>query len=570
MIALLRSLAGWIARHMAIFVLIAIALWGTARIYQAWRAVPQLRGEVAALEGQERELERIVAREMAAARQKQQRLATMEAAALGQRLRAIRAELTALDGERYGRAGLALDVLRGDTERIAGQLGAGLRVRLLQREEAVILARLRSIAGDRRAQGLASEIAALDARAAALEQQIAAIERRHPILSKAESVLVLRNLEGPWRELSRARGELRAVQARRAQAMQVQAAAQRAAQALAAVYARAQAQMLSVPPPGATLTRLIEERRAELSQNWAHRAWTAIEPVLGAALWITLLVIVVPPATKAFWFFVVAPAASRLRPITLAGDLGSEAYWGRPEAGNETSVRGSGVSRPVVLRPGDELLIKPEFLQSSMNRARIDSALVLSWSIPLGSLATGLVGLTRIRVDRRETATVSATQDLFDEVALIHVPAGSGLVFKPRGLIGVVQRVDRPARIRRVWRLGHLSAWLTLQLRFLVFEGPCTLVVKGARGVALEPADTGRRISGTATLGWSAGVGYSVRRSETFLAYLAGKQSLFNDSFEGEGGCVVYEEVPRAATGAGIFSRGLEGLGDGLMKVVGL
>jgi hypothetical protein len=230
---------------------------------------------------------------------------------------------------------------------------------------------------------------------------------------------------------------------------------------------------------------------------------------------------------------------------------------------------GSGVSRRIVLKPGEELLIKPEYLQSSMNQARIDSALVLSRAIPLGSLATGMIGLTRIRVATPQAATLSATQDMFDEVGIIDIPAGSGLVFKPSNLVGVLQPEGRPVRIRRLWRLGHASAWLTLQLRFLVFEGPCALVVKGARGVAVEPARSGRRISGAATMGWSPGLRYSVRRSETFLAYLTGKQSLFNDGFEGDGR-IVYEQMPRARSKGGMLGRGLEGVGDGLLKVLGL
>jgi hypothetical protein len=232
-------------------------------------------------------------------------------------------------------------------------------------------------------------------------------------------------------------------------------------------------------------------------------------------------------------------------------------------------MAGSGVSRRVVLEPGVELLIKPEYLQSSMNQARIDSVAVLSRAIPLGSLATGMIGLTRIRVATPQAATLSATQDMFDEVGIINIPEGTGLVFKPSNLIGVLQPEDRPVRIRRLWRLGHASAWLTLQLRFLVFEGPCALVVKGARGVAIEPAQSGRRIAGAATMGWSPGLHYSVRRSETFLAYLTGKQSLFNDGFSGDGK-IVYEQMPRAGSKGGVLGRGLEGLGDGLLKVLGL
>ncbi|MCK7502947.1 MAG: hypothetical protein MZV70_01815 [Desulfobacterales bacterium] len=32
--------------------------------------------------------------------------------------------------------------------------------------------------------------------------------------------------------------------------------------------------------------------------------------------------------------------------------------------------------------------------------------------------------------------------------------------------------MDRPMQITRHWRLGSLSAWLTLQLRYIVFHGP--------------------------------------------------------------------------------------------------
>jgi hypothetical protein len=253
-------------------------------------------------------------------------------------------------------------------------------------------------------------------------------------------------------------------------------------------------------------------------------------------------------------------------PIVAAGDVRGDVDWLQPATDDEALRPGSGVSRRVLIRPGDELLIKPEYLQGSMQHARIDSVAVLSWSIPLGSLATGMIGLTRIRVADAQFATLSATQDMFDEVAVIAIPAGAGLVFKPSNLIGVLQPEDRPVRIHRLWRLGHASAWLTLQLRFLLFEGPCALVVKGARGVVLEPAACGRRIAGAATMGWSPALRYSVRRSETFLAYLTGKQSLFNDGFEGDGK-VVYEEVPRARSRGGIVGRGLEGLGDGLLKV---
>jgi hypothetical protein len=215
------------------------------------------------------------------------------------------------------------------------------------------------------------------------------------------------------------------------------------------------------------------------------------------------------------------------------------------------------------------LLVRPEYLQSSVAGAQADSQLLLSPSLPFGSLATGLVGLTRIRPDRETSATLSASRDPIDEIGILEIPEGSAVVFRPRNLVGIVRDGGRPLRLERVWRLGCLLSWLTLRLRHLVFHGPCALLVKGARGVAVEPAG-GRRVADAATMGWSSGLDYSVARSETFLAYLTGKQSLFHDRFDGPGGEVIYEEMPRARGKSGLFGRGLEGLGDGLLKIAGL
>jgi len=565
MIALLGAAFRWIGRHLLIFLLVLAALVVAAKVYEAYQSLPALEREVAALEDQQRALDANVAAQLTQARAAAAQIDQLERAVLEQRLRNVRARLAAADTRRFSRTGFALDVVQGDTAAIASTLGESVRLQLLQREQAAIEARLLMLSNATHIDALRAYIAARETAAAARRARIAEIERRHPILRHAENMPVIRELQGPWQDLARARRELALLNADRARAITALNAAQQLSARRQSAYRAAQSAIDQAAAPTAQLQRAIADKRAELTSHWATRLWNAVGPVLGWALWITLLVILVPPAVKAFWYFIVAPFAARLRPIVIRPDLAGTIAW----SAREELAPGSGVSRRLVLHPGDELIVKPEYLQSAMNEARIDSTLVLSWAIPLGSLATGLVGLTRIRVTKREVATISATEDLFDEVGVIDVPEGAGLIFKPRNLIGVVQRTDRPLRIRSVWRLGHLNAWLTLQLRFLVFEGPCSLIVKGARGVALEPSINGRRIAGEATLGWTPGLAYGVRRSETFLAYLTGKQSLYNDSFEGEGGHILYEEVPRARKG-GFLGRGLEGLSDGLLKVMGL
>jgi len=125
-------------------------------------------------------------------------------------------------------------------------------------------------------------------------------------------------------------------------------------------------------------------------------------------------------------------------------------------------------------------------------------------------------------------------------------------------------------RITRHWRLGTLNAWLTLQLRFLVFHGPATLLVKGARGVRLERADGGRAVNQSATLGFGANVAYSQVRTETFFPYLSGRQALFNDRFSALDGACLYEETTGYGRDKGPAGRQLEGLVDALLKILGL
>jgi hypothetical protein len=138
----------------------------------------------------------------------------------------------------------------------------------------------------------------------------------------------------------------------------------------------------------------------------------------------------------------------------------------------------------------------------------------------------------------------------------------------------MVYRTGRRPAVRSHWRLGTLHAWLTLQLRYLAFEGPATLVVKGCRGVRLEGAGggpgAGRNISQDATLGFSAHARYTTVRAEPFLPYLTGRQPLFHDSFAGPDARFLYEEVPRTARAGRRSNNPFEVLLDAALKAFGI
>ena len=152
----------------------------------------------------------------------------------------------------------------------------------------------------------------------------------------------------------------------------------------------------------------------------------------------------------------------------------------------------------------------------------------------------------------------------------LQLPAGSACVIQPRAIVGVVQPIAQPLRITAHWRLGTANAWLTWQLRFLVFHGPADIILSGGRGVRVEPAEVGRSIGQDQLIGFSAGLAYSTGRTETFLPYLLGQESLLKDRVAQGSGILIAEEAPGAGRAKSGIKRGLEGAADAVLKVFGI
>ena len=320
------------------------------------------------------------------------------------------------------------------------------------------------------------------------------------------------------------------------------------------------------------LDELIATKRATLesAERRAERLQRAVRKVFWTALLILVLVTLAPVGIKAFWYFVVAPAAARRPAICLRPSAaGAPAAVPAGLAETATPAKVSAVSQEIAVGDDEELLVHPDFLQSSADRGRKDTKWVLDWRYPLTSLAAGMVALTRIRAAQGASFVVSSKTNPFAEIGVLELPDGAAMVLQPRNLVGVLQHADRPVRISRRWRFG-LGAWITFQFRYLIFVGPGRLILQGCRGVRIEAAGCGRSIDQGATIGFSANLDYSRRRSETFGAYLMGLRGLFNDHFSGGPGIYVYEEMPYFGRKTGVTGRGLEGLTDGLLKVFGI
>lgn len=303
--------------------------------------------------------------------------------------------------------------------------------------------------------------------------------------------------------------------------------------------------------------------------KWARKRKELL-PMFWLAAGILGLAILASIGIKLLLYFVIAPLASRRPPIRILPGANGLIRTGGGSIVLDDPGRVSSVSIPISLKDEEEILVLPEYLQSTSYRAEKRTKWLLNTAIPFSSILSGMFLLTRVRSPEADKVVVSSTKDPLGEVSVIELPEGAAFVCQPRSLVGVIQDRNRPIRITRHWRLNSLQSWLTMQLRFLVFHGPGRLIVSGCRGVRMESAGKGRLINQAATLGFSANIGYANTRCETFVSYWTGKEDLFNDIFTGESGFYVYEEMPDYKHKSGITGRGLEGILDAGLKLFGI
>ena len=319
------------------------------------------------------------------------------------------------------------------------------------------------------------------------------------------------------------------------------------------------------------LTRLraselaLSQVRARLSNEVAaysaEVAKDTVSGIISNALLVLAGILAMPFIIRFIFYYVLAPIAERRASVRINVPSSTDVVI--------APTARSGVSISVILGSGEELLVRQDYLQSSALGAKKDTRAILDYRHIFSSIASGLIFLTRVRGEG-ETTTVSAVRDPFAELAEIRLPLGAACVLHQRALVAVVQPTGQAIRITSHWRLFSLNAWLTLQLRYLVFHGACRLIVKGGRGIRVEQAESGRIFVQDQLLGFSTDLAYSVTRTETFAPYFFGREQLLKDKVEQGKGILIVEEAPLSSRrGSGVGGR-LEGVFDAALKIFGL
>ena len=281
------------------------------------------------------------------------------------------------------------------------------------------------------------------------------------------------------------------------------------------------------------------------------------------ALWILAAIIIVPILWKLLAYYFLAPLAQNSKPILLGAS--------HPTAGSITATASHPAQR-IDLHSKEVMMTKVDYLQGSMGNFEKGTKWLIDWRYPFSSVAAGLFILTKIRNVGEESGqiTLSTQSDATEELAVMEVPEGRALVFRPHYLVAVTHPLDTPPRIKSRWVFWKLHAWVNLQFRYMIVEGPAKLVFSAQRGIQVEsvvPSLPGRRVNSHLTVAFSPHLNYSPKRAETFVAYIWGKNALFDDFFQGEG-WVVQQQVTGGKKNAA--ARIWEGIFGAVGKVFGI
>lgn len=317
----------------------------------------------------------------------------------------------------------------------------------------------------------------------------------------------------------------------------------------------------------------LEDAREDLAERKNTRSdfqeivGPKIRSALQWALVLWLSLVLGPPIVKTIVFYTLAPWVERAQPVI----VGEATDRGVP------TCTVSAPAQKIVLMPGEEMVAKEDYLQGNKEGLAKSTCWVWRWKFPVSSLLCGLVMLTRIRHLGREgevakTLTFSHQEDGMVEVAVITLGEGQELVFRPTFLAGLIYEQGSRPEIRSKWVFGKLHSWVTLQFRYFVVTGPARLVLVAGRGVQEEvitDSDDAFRINRNLTIAFTPALHYRSRRAETLMAYLRGKNPLFDDDFSGDGR--LYNQQVASIEGAGkdaekFWSKLLGGLG----KVIGI
>ncbi|MDA7911934.1 AIM24 family protein, partial [bacterium] len=248
------------------------------------------------------------------------------------------------------------------------------------------------------------------------------------------------------------------------------------------------------------------------------RAWNRFKSWIVSVL---VVIVVAPLMWSLFVYYCVSWLATRQRPM----QLGSSGQ-------GSISVSDPKTTFDVKLATNEKLYLQSELL-TQHDQVDKSTAMFWSWKAIAVSIVSGLYACTRVWNRNATIGSITMSPSDSDlEISEIVLEEDAELVVHIQYIVAIKGEI----RVRAKWRFFSAHAWLTGQVRFLLFRGCGSIFIVAPRGVAgYTLKEQTQNFEQQITVGFDSRLQYSVRRTETFWPYLLGKASLFDDSFSGNG-----------------------------------
>lgn len=296
----------------------------------------------------------------------------------------------------------------------------------------------------------------------------------------------------------------------------------------------------------------LDRQIASLATEWQASAMRHRRVILVAVLGF----LIAPALWSAFWYYAVAPLASRAAPVVLVP--GEEQ---RPPV--RIACHGKVVDVDVL--PRRPMVARMDWLQQYAPTLEKRTRFLFSWQSPLVSYASGLREMTEVRVrDGTDVGRVSlsSADDPNAYLLVLELENHPGVLVKP----GVVVAVAGEIRMFSRWKLGSPHAWISGRLRHILFSGNGLLVIAGQGGVTWCDGRDPVVVEEALVLGADGRTPIETVRTETFWPYFRGRTSLFDYRFAHGQSFLRQTTAGRLGSGA---RRGMTGMLEGILNGVG-
>lgn len=282
-------------------------------------------------------------------------------------------------------------------------------------------------------------------------------------------------------------------------------------------------------------------------------AWARSWSFLGL---IIFTIVALPVLWKAFWYYIVAPFASKAEPIRL-----SKKQHGELEVGKADRVQ------EIELRQGSSICTRGNWVNAYPSLGVIKRTRFLwDWNSPFISYGSGLRGLTEWEVveSKPQILKLCSGSNPNLKACELRINSQTGLAVRPGSIVAIGGNL----KITTSWRLSSIHSWISGRFRHVILSGDGVLYLSGHGDLNSELAQR-RRTDHLVVAHDPAAPFRTVRTEEGFWIFLLGKVELYDLEFCDDK-LVIYQSAAQDGTeGRIVFHERVQGWLDLLLKPLG-